>query len=63
MKMVIEKNRTRFDPETEDDKTVQYSVNFDKQFNGDSQHKLTFDFQIENSTEDENSDIVQDGKM
>lgn len=58
----IEKNRLRFDPETEDDKTVQYSVNFDKQFNGDSQHKLTFDFQVENSTEDENSDIVQDGE-
>ena len=58
----IAQNRVRFDPETEDDKTVQYSVNFDKQFNGDSQHKLTFDFQVENSTEDENSDIVQDGE-
>ena len=55
-------NRLRFDPELEDDKTTQFSVNFDKQFNGDSQHKLTFDFQVESSTEDENSDIIQDGE-
>lgn len=51
----------RFDPETEKDKTIQYSVNLDKQFNGNSEHKLTFDFQFENSNEDEFSLISQDG--
>ena len=51
----------RFDPEMEDDKTIQYSLNFDKQFDGNSEHKLTFDFQIENSKEDEKSVISQDG--
>ncbi len=53
-------NSLRIDPELEDDKTIQYSVNFDKQFNGDSQHKLTADFQWENSKEDENSNISDD---
>lgn len=53
-------NRTeRFDPELEDDKTVQYSLNYDKQFNGDSQHRFTFDFQYENSEETEASLISQ----
>ncbi len=51
----------RFDPEREDDKTIQYSFNFDKQFNENSEHRLTFDFQYENSTEDEKSLITQDG--
>jgi len=53
-------NSLRIDPELEDDKTIQYSVNFDKQFNGNSQHKLTADFQWENSREDENSNISDD---
>lgn len=52
---------TRFDPEVRDDKTIQYSVNLDKQFNGNSQHKLTFDFQYENNDEDNRSFISQDG--
>ncbi|NCO64503.1 MAG: TonB-dependent receptor [Flavobacteriales bacterium] len=51
----------RFDPEDETDKTTQYSINFDKQFNGNSEHKLTFDFQYESSFEDEKSLISQDG--
>jgi outer membrane receptor protein involved in Fe transport len=51
----------RFDPETEDDKTFQYSFNYDKQFNGDSDHKLTFAFQYEKSDESEESLIVQNG--
>ncbi|MGZ0017096.1 TonB-dependent receptor domain-containing protein [Yeosuana sp. AK3] len=51
----------RFDPEEETDKTTQYSINFDKQFNGNSEHKLTFDFQYESSFEDEKSLISQDG--
>ena len=51
----------RFDPEQEDDKTIQYSLNFDKQFNGNSEHKLTFDFQYETSKENEKSLISQDG--
>jgi outer membrane receptor for ferrienterochelin and colicin len=51
----------RFDPEVEKEKTVQYAVNFDKQFDGNSEHKLTFDFQYEDSQEDERSLIAQDG--
>ncbi len=50
----------RFDPEFEDDRTIQYAFNFDKQFDG-SDHKLTFDFQYENSDESEASLIVQNG--
>ena len=49
----------RLDPEIEDDKTIQYSLNYDNQFNGDSQHKLTFDFQYEQSEESETSLINQ----
>ncbi len=49
----------RFDPEIEDDITKQYSLNYVKNFN-DSGHKLTFDFQIENSNEDERSRITQE---
>lgn len=50
----------RFDPEVRDDKTIQYSVNFNKQFGGNSQHKLTFDFQYETNDEDNRSSITQD---
>ncbi|WP_299362457.1 TonB-dependent receptor [Winogradskyella sp.] len=52
---------TRRDPELEDDRTVQYSVSYDKQFNDNSQHKLTFDFQYEDSAELERSRIEQNG--
>ncbi len=45
---------TRFDPEIEDDKTIQYAANFTKNFKT-SGHKLTLDFQYEDSNEDENS--------
>ncbi len=51
----------RFDPESEIDKTFQYAINYDKQFNGNSDHKLTFDFQYEESDEVEESLIVQNG--
>ncbi len=51
----------RFDPETEKDETFQYSFNYDKQFNGDSNHTLTFAFQYEESDEVEESLIVQNG--
>ena len=51
----------RRDPELEDDKTIQYALNYDKQFNDNSQHKLTFDFQYENSKELERSMINQNG--
>lgn len=44
----------RLDPELEDDKTIQYALNFDKQFK-ESGHKLTFDFQYEDTQENENS--------
>jgi outer membrane receptor protein involved in Fe transport len=53
---------TRFDPETEDDKTVQYGINFDRNFEG-SDHKLTADFQYETTTEAENSFILVNGDL
>ncbi|OUS00869.1 TonB-dependent receptor [Flavobacteriales bacterium 33_180_T64] len=51
----------RLDPEEETDRNLQYSVNYDKQFDGDSQHRLTMDFQYENNSEEEKSIIAQDG--
>ena len=51
----------RYDPETETDQTKQFSINFDKQFHGNSEHRLTFDFQVENSSEEEGSIIYNDG--
>ncbi|MEO0570566.1 MAG: TonB-dependent receptor [Bacteroidota bacterium] len=51
----------RFDPESELDNTFQYALNYDKQFNGASDHRLTFDFQFEESDEVEESLIVQNG--
>ncbi|PKQ44158.1 TonB-dependent receptor domain-containing protein [Confluentibacter flavum] len=50
----------RLSPETESDNTFQYSINFDKQFGGNSQHRLTTDFQYENSAEDEFGVITND---
>ncbi|RKE95220.1 TonB-dependent receptor domain-containing protein [Ichthyenterobacterium magnum] len=50
----------RLDPELENDKTIFYAINFDKQFKT-SGHKLTFDFQYEDSNEDENSLVNIDG--
>ena len=50
----------RLDPEKEDRETIQYSLNFTKDFEK-TDHKLTFDFQFEDSTEDENSLINVDG--
>lgn len=47
----------RFDPENEDDRTLQYSVNYFKNFKKDG-HQLTADFQYEKSSEDERSIIV-----
>lgn len=51
----------RFDPEKSTDRTTQYSLNFDKTFDGNSEHKLTSDFQYESSSDDEKSEISQDG--
>jgi outer membrane receptor protein involved in Fe transport len=50
----------RLDPELETEKTIQYAVNFDKQFET-SGHKLTFDFQYEDSTDNENSEVNVNG--
>ncbi len=55
------KESFRRDPESEDDKSLQYAINFDKQFGGNSEHKLTFDFQYEDTEEDEFSIITEDG--
>ncbi|MEO5788401.1 MAG: TonB-dependent receptor domain-containing protein [Gelidibacter sp.] len=52
---------SRFDPEDQNSKTIQYAVNLNKQFDNNSQHKLTFDFQYETSDEDNRSFITQDG--
>lgn len=51
----------RLDPEMEDDKTIQYSVNFNKNFET-SGHTLTFDFQYEDNNENENS-IIQSNNI
>lgn len=53
-------NSFRYDPEKRVDKTLQYAVNFDKQF-AKSGHKFTFDFQYETSKQDQTSLITQDG--
>lgn len=56
-------NRTlRLDPEFEKDKLFQYVLNYDVQLNGNSQHRLTADFQIENNKEDERSIINENGE-
>ncbi len=57
----ILKTSFRRDPESEEDKSIQYAINFDKQFGDNSEHKLTFDFQFENTKEDEFSIITEDG--
>lgn len=48
----------RLDPEFEDDKTVQYSTNFTKNF--ENSGKFTLEFQFEDSNEDEESDVIVD---
>jgi len=53
---------TRFDPEIEDDKLVQYSTNYTKNFS-DSGHKLSLDFQFEDSSEDEDSPVLVNDKL
>lgn len=52
----------RLDPELSDRQTIQYAVNFDKQFQT-SGHKLTFDFQYEDSSNDELSNVNVDGTV
>ncbi len=51
---------TRFDPENENGTTIQYALNYNKNFKT-SGHKLTFDFQYEDTNEDENSKIEVNG--
>ncbi len=50
----------RLNPEQGDNETIQYSVNLTKNFK-ESDHKLTFDFQYEDSNSDQNSIINSDG--
>jgi len=50
----------RFDPEREDDKVLQYSLNFTKDFDTSGQ-KLTMDFQYEDNSENEYSKVLVDG--
>ncbi len=49
----------RKNPESEIDDSFQYSLNYDKQFNGESDHTLTFAFQYEKSDETEEATIIQ----
>ncbi len=51
---------TRLDPETQDSRTIQYALNFTKNFEK-TDHKLTFDFQYEDTDQDENSIINVNG--
>ncbi len=50
----------RLNPEQGDNETIQYSVNLTKNFK-ESDHKLTFDFQYEDTNNDQNSIINSDG--
>ncbi len=50
----------RRDPEFEDDNTVQYTLDYDKQFDS-TDHRLTLNFQVESTSELEESLIQQDG--
>jgi len=59
---ILTSNSLRLDPELSDRQTIQYAVNFDKQFKT-SGHKLTFDFQYENSSNDELSNVNVDGTV
>ncbi len=49
---------TRLDPQLSDFKTIQYSLNFTKDFKK-SGHKLTFDFQYEDNNQNEKSLIIE----
>ncbi|GAA0870934.1 outer membrane beta-barrel family protein [Gangjinia marincola] len=53
-------NTFRFTPELEDDRTIQYTANFNKQFE-ETGHSLTADFQYEESEEVEAALITQNG--
>ncbi len=55
----VASSRNRFDNETETATTRQYSLNYTKDFDHKG-HKLTIDFQIENSDDNEHSIITQD---
>ncbi len=59
---ILTSSTLRLDPELSDSKTVQYAINYDKQFKT-SGHKLTFDFQYEDSNNDELSDVNVDGTV
>lgn len=56
---VLTSESTRFDPEVQDNKTIQYVASFVKDFD-DSGHNLTVEFQVEDSNEDEKSDVLVD---
>lgn len=50
----------RLDPQLGSNNTIQYSTNFTKNFKT-SGHKFSFDFQYEDTNNDENSNIITDG--
>lgn len=58
MNLIGESNR--LDPILNDSKTIQYSLNFTKDFE-QSSHQLTFDFQYEKNDQDRFSEVVFNG--
>jgi len=58
---VLTSQGVRIDPEFEDDKTIQYSTNYTKNF--ESGAELSADFQFEDNKEDELSDVIVDGSI
>lgn len=55
-------NSSRFDPEIENDKVVQYSINYTKDYSS-SGHQLSFDFQYEDNDENEDSPILVNNEL
>jgi len=58
--LILTSETIRLNPEFRDFKTIQYSVNFTKDFEK-SGHKLTFDFQYEDNDQNRSSLIIENG--
>ena len=54
---VLTNESTRFDPQLQDNKTIQYSLNYTKKFKT-SGHELSMEFQYEDTNEDETSNVL-----
>ncbi len=58
--LILTGESNRLDPQINDSKTIQYSVNFTKDFEK-SGHTLTFDFQFEDNDQNRFSEVVFNG--